>query len=304
MNKNNVKEEEVVEIEQEATDVKSKNSFKRILIFGGIALFFIIVLVAIICFNKPNKTNDSDKIQSEGTSIAGIPFSDILAKVSVETEVYSGTVIPAGTSEKAVVEVNKDGDIKVTYSMNANEALIFDRDGLAIASEKKEDDFVIGGYATSNVSLSKKSADVLYCDDSDSVARVLRYNFETQEMVCLWENDLVYDQYLPITAITNIAKFDIAKTKPVAGEVYEESKVLVESEAQKIHFGLDDGLDEYQVAIIQTGKDQFSVISQNYRDTDITEEGPNHYSMNDAQLSRILIYDYEKNMIEVVYQYQ
>lgn len=302
MSENVKRETNVVETTgQEATEVKRKISFKRILIFGGILLFFIIVLVVIICLNKP-KSSDSDRLQSEGTSIAGIPFSDILAKVSVETTAYSGTVIPVGTSENTAVEI-KAGDIKVTYSMNPSEALIFDRDGLAIASEKKEDDFIIGGYATSKVSLSKKDSDIIYCEDAETIARVLRYNFETQEMVCLWENDLVYDQFLPITAITNIAKFNIAKTKPVAADIYDESKVLVEVEKDSTinHFGLDDGLDTYQVAIIQTGKEEFTVMSQNYIDTDITVEGPNHYIV-DRHISRILIYDYEKNFIELVYQ--
>ena len=298
-------ENRVIEPQEQSTDVKRKLSLKRIVIFSvGTLLVIAIMIIAITSLGKSEATgNRKGKIQSEGTFIAGIPFSDILAKVSVEIEPYSGMIIPAGAAEKAIVEVNKTGDLKVNYPLSVGEALIFDRDGLALESKKKADDFIIGSYATENISISKNDSNVLYCEDAESIARVLRYNYDSQQMVLLWENDLFYDQFLPVTAISNIAKFDIEKTKPMAGNIYDESKVLVEVEKDSTinHFGLDDGLDTYQVAIIQTGKENFAVMSQNYIDTDITVEGPNHYII-DRNISRILIYDYDKNLIELVYQ--
>lgn len=295
--------ERVIEPQEQSTEVKRKLSFKRIVIFGvGVLSVIVIMIIAITSLGKSESAgNSKGKIQSKGTFIAGIPFSDILAKVSVETEPYSGMIIPAGTTEKAIVEVNKKGDLKVNYPLSVGEALIFDRDGLAL--ESKADDFIIGSYATANISISKNDSNVLYCEDAESIARVLCYNYDSQQMVLLWENDLFYDEFLPVTAISNIAKFDLEKTKPMAGNIYDEAKVLVEVEKDSTinHFGLDDGLGSYQVAIIQTGKENFAVMSQNYIDTDITVEGPNHYII-DRNISRILIYDYDKNLIELVYQ--
>lgn len=284
---------------------KRKIYFKRIAIVVGAALLILIVVISLvfdITFDNVKDFFAKEETQSEeGTSIAGIPFSEVIAKLSVESTEYEGKITK---SEKANVEV-KDGNIKVSYSLEDGEALIFDRDGLMM--DKKTDDFIVGSYATANVSRSKKDSDVIFCEDADSVARVLRYTIATEEMVLLWENDLVYDQYLPITAISNIEKFDNAETKPMAAELYDEEQILVETEVLqedqvgKVHFGFNDGIPVSQVAIIQQGSRYF-VVSQNYIDTEITVEGTNHYSILGNSIERILIYDYENNLIELVYE--
>ncbi|MBP3595832.1 MAG: hypothetical protein J6J60_00300 [Clostridia bacterium] len=292
MNENFKSEERFVETTgREISSKKRKFSVKRCLVLVGMVV--IIFWGFNVAFSKPKKQ------QPEGICIAGIPFTDIIAKVSVETEIYSGTISPQ-SSKKISVKIAKDGIMKVNYSLGPDEAIIFDRDGLVLESEKQRDDFAVKGYSTARVSYKK---DVFSCEEADSIARVLLYNYKTQSMLLVWEDDLIVDQYLPVTAIRNIMEFDIQKIKPVAGSVYDQKRVQVEYRAEKkqSHFCFDDGLAENKVAIIETDNDDFVVISQDYKDKGITEEGFNYYSIQ-QKIDRILLYDYKNHVIELVYE--
>lgn len=277
---------------REIPSKKRKFSLKR--------CFLLIGMVVIIFWGFNVAFSKTKKQQPEGIFIAGIPFTDIIAKVSVETTIYSETITSIESSKEVTVKIGKDGTMKVNYSLAPNEAIIFDRDGLVLASEKSMDDFAVEGYSTSRVFAKK---DGFYCEEADSIARVLLYNYETQMMFLVWEADFIFDQFLPVTAIRNIMDFDIKKIKPVAGKVYEENKIKVESkpETKKSHFCFDDGLAENEVAIVETENDDFLVISQGYKDKEITEEGFNCYSIN-KKINRILLYDYKNHVIELVYE--
>lgn len=237
--------------------------------------------------------------QDDSTS-AGIPFSEILAKISEEAE-FSGEIIP--DMEATHVEV-EDGKLEVRCTLNQGEALIFDRDALVLPENKKPDEFIIGEYCSSGVSHNKNS---IYCEEAESVARVLRYNSETEELFLLWENTAVfYDLYLPINAIGNVQKF-AGGVKPLATmELYDEKKLRVESftetEQETINSSVyfEQRIPDGCVAIIQCGENYY-VISQNYKDTEITNIEENKFVISQQTIIRILIYDYQNNLIELIY---
>lgn len=311
-----MEEKKVIDAKAENVEAapKRKLSFKRVAMVFGIAILIIGIALCLIFdisiekikyhFTKENPYSE------EGTFIEGIPFSEVIDKMSAKNIEFEGKIVSESKSDKNV-EI-KNGNLKVTYSLKDGEAIIFDRAGLK--KKKTPDDFIIGGYTTENVSRSNKDSNVIYCEDAETVSRVLRYNCNTDEMVLLWSNDIISDKYLPIAAIKNVFEFEksdrmIRAIDPEYDEpLYDPRKVIlketIEGEENVIHISFSETINANLVVIIQDDSSNTYVISANYIDDVITtSECEKKYEFKTtSSIERILVYDYENALIQLVYE--
>lgn len=310
-----MKEKKVINVEQVEDGVpkRRKLSIKRVATVIGIVILIIGVVLCLvfdISFEKIKYHLTKETVYSEeGTFVEGIPFSEVIDKLSAKNIEFTGEITSVSDSDKNAVQV-QDGKLKITCSLKEGEALIFDRAGLKM--KKTPDDFIVGGYATKNVSRSSKDSDVFYCSDAESVARVLKYNCNTNTMVLLWKNDIIFDKYLPLDAIINVAEFEKSdgKLKAIDPEydepLYDSKKVLVqeenvEGENKVVYLGFSDPLRPGLVVIIQDATNTY-VVSEHYCDEAITECGNKHQLNTTSSIERILVYDYENALIQLVYE--
>ncbi len=294
---------------------KEKKNIKKI--NATKVVFFILVLVALISifviknpFKIGSDKTDEDKSAVNVTSANGIPFLEILTKISEEAECdYEITEATIASSVE-----DDDGNLLINQQLGKRQALIFDRDSLTLAENKIPDDFIIGDFCSSSrVYPVEGEADLYICKEIKSIARVILFDIEKNTMQLLWQNNnIFFDSYLPINAIIAVDEFDKKGNPVVTNDLYDENKLIVEiikdemsmyNECQsgRTHIYFNDDIPEECVAIINEGNNYYAVTDK-YTDFGIHSEGPNHYSVLCLDITRILIYSPTDNKIQLIYE--
>lgn len=280
-------------------------------------VFFILVLVVLISifviktpFKFGSNKTDEYNIAVNVTSVNGIPFFDILTKISEEAEcdyeITEATIVPSVEEE--------NGDLLINQHLGKRQALIFDRDSLTLAENKIPDEFIIGDFCSSSrVYPVEGEVDLYICKEIESIARVILFDIEENTMQLLWQNNNhFFDSYLPINAIMAIYEFDKKGNPVVTNNLYDESKLIVEiiknemsmyneCQAGRTHIYFNDDIPKGCVAIINEDN-KYYALTDKYTDFGVLSEGPNHYSVLCAGSTRILIYSPKENKIQLIYE--